>query len=597
MTLRPYQQECVDTCINHILNSNAPIVAELATGAGKSLIVSAIAEKIHEKSKGKHILCLAPSAELVKQNREKYLTTGKPASVYSASAGGKCLKHPVVFGTPQTIVNALDKFGNNFALIIIDEAHGLTKSVKKIIEDFKNKYPKLRVLGLTASPYRMGTGYIYQNDINNKSIPEDEAKDPFFTRLVFQLRANYLIEQGYLTPPKIGGIGGESYDTLHMKPNKMGKFNSKEVDQAFLGKGRKTAYIVQDVVEKSRDRKSVMLFGATVEHAYEIMESLPTESSEIVTGATSKKERESIIKRFTANKIKYLVSVATLTTGFDAPVVDVIALLRATESAGLLQQIIGRGLRLYENKKDVLILDYAENIERHKLENDIFNPEIKVIGSGGSTTMEQPCPHCNHINLFSVRKNDGGYEISEDGYYVDLNNIPITNDDGIAIPAHYGRRCNGYVPVRGVEFERCSYRWSLKVCPECDAENDIAARKCKECKTELVNPNDKLKIDYEKRKKDPTQIQCDEVLDYSYKKTISMKGNECLKVHFVTPHRNFSIWIPTESKSQEVLKQQRLFKQHYKNIKTVQYVKNTNGFYSVLNYNEEIDKCPTQQKN
>ena len=102
-----------------------------------------------------------------------------------------------------------------------------------------------------------------------------------------------------------------------------------------------------------------MLFAATVRHAEEVMASLPPDLSAMITGDTPKGERASIIARFKARRIKYLVNVAVLTTGFDAPHVDVIAILRKTESVGLLQQIIGRGLRLHDDKRDCLVLDYA----------------------------------------------------------------------------------------------------------------------------------------------------------------------------------------------------------------------------------------------
>jgi len=578
------------------MKSTLPIVAELATGAGKSLIVAQIAKEVHRLSGGKHILCLAPSAELVHQNRSKYLATGNPASLFSASAGGKCLRHPVVFGTPQTVANALDRFGDRFAMVIIDEAHGLTKSVKKIIETFREKYPKLRVLGLTASPFRMGTGYIYEVDTHNKQMSAEVAKEPYFYKLIYKITAGELINMGFLSPPIIGELGGEHYDTLHLEPNKLGKFDAKEVDKAFIGHGRKTAYIVADVVEKSKERKGVMFFAATIEHAHEVLASLPAGLSALVTGETPKKERENILKNFKAQKIKYLVNVAVLTTGFDAPHVDVIALLRATESAGLLQQIIGRGLRLSQGKKDVLILDYAQNLERHTPEGDIFNPKITAnTGSGGGAILEQICPDCQHSNSFTLRKNEEGYKINEDGYFTDLIGTVIKTDEGYPLPAHYGRRCTGYVKTgKAVEdWGRCSYRWSLKVCEACGAENDIAARKCTHCKGELIDPNLKLVLEFKALKKDPSKIQIDEVVDMKSRSTLSQKGNECLVVDFVTPYRTFKIWLQKKPQSAKAARDLEMLFETQGDIKTVEYVKEASGFYRVLSYNKPTQQEPT----
>jgi len=160
---RYYQNEAVDLAIDFVKKSFDPCLLELATGAGKSLIVAEIAKQLKEIS-GKKVLCLAPSKELVTQNREKYLSYGEPASMFSASAGSKCLAHDVVFASPGTVLNSISKFGNRFAAVIVDEAHGITPTIKKIIYALKELNPMLRVIGLTATPYRLGSGYIYRVD-------------------------------------------------------------------------------------------------------------------------------------------------------------------------------------------------------------------------------------------------------------------------------------------------------------------------------------------------------------------------------------------------------------------------------------------------
>ena len=144
--LRPYQRRAADAIIAHIRTSTEPCLIEAATGAGKSLIIAEIAGIIHRMSGGKHILCLAPSAELVEQNRAKYFATGEPASLFSASAGGKSLRHPVVFGTPGTVKNAISRFGAKFAAVIVDECHGITPTIRAIIDAIRQHNPNLRVI-------------------------------------------------------------------------------------------------------------------------------------------------------------------------------------------------------------------------------------------------------------------------------------------------------------------------------------------------------------------------------------------------------------------------------------------------------------------
>jgi len=265
----------------------------------------------------------------------------------------------------------------------------------------------------------------------------------------------------------------------------------------------------------------------------------------------------------------------------------------ATESVGLFQQIIGRGLRLSPNKKDCLILDYAENIDRHTPDGDLFNPKIKTFGGAkGEEFLEIDCPLCKITNLFSPRKNEGGYKINEDGYFTDLMGTVIATAKGDPLPAHYGRRCNGVIPSKhNPEGDRCGYRWSLKVCEECGAENDIAARRCTQCKGELIDPNEKLIIEFKQLKRDPTRNQIDEVLQVDTIPTVSQAGNPCIRVEFLTPYRKFQIWLQVEAKNERAIRDYEMFKS-FNVIKTVEYKKESSGFYRVLSYNKQIQEEP-----
>ncbi len=546
--LRHYQQKAVDMTIGFVKKSFDPCLLELATGAGKSLIVAEIAKQLKSIS-GKKVLCLAPSRELVEQNREKYLAYGEPASIFSASAGSKCLAHDVVFASPKTVLNSLSRFGNNFAAVIMDEAHGITPTIIKIIESLKELNPTLRVIGLTATPYRLGSGYIYKVDENGESIPETQTKNPFFHKLLYRVTTQELIEQGYLTQP-IADVK-QGYDTRLLEA-KGKSFTSESIERVFEGQGRKTYDIVTQVVELSQGCMGVMFFAATIQHAQEIMESLPPENSRIITGGTKKKERELIIKQFKAMTFKYLVNVSVLTTGFDAPHVDVVAIMRATDSAGLFQQIIGRGLRLHDKKENCLILDYAENIERHGLEDDLFTPEISVsVGSGEKFHIEAECLLCNATNVFSGRPNPEEFAVDKNGYFVDLAGDYIIENEK-PFPAHFGRRCTSYQLIKG-SHEQCGYRWSFKVCvnDECNYENDITARYCRECKCELIDPNEKLQIDFKRLKTSARIRSTDKVKSWFCQKWTSQKGNESLRVDWTTDYRTFSVWYSPDSRTSD----------------------------------------------
>ena len=601
MTLRPYQQDAADAALEWMKRSAAPFVIDAATGAGKSHIIAEIAAIIHGMT-GKRVLCLAPSAELVVQNREKFLATGNKASTFSASAGAKELRHPVVFGSPLTVKNKISRFQqegpSGYALVILDEAHGITPTVRDIIAAMRQGNPNLRVCGLTATPYRLGSGWIFREHDRGKINGEDTARDPYFAKCVYKIDARALIKMGFLTPPVIGQINASGYDTSGLALNSRGQFDADAVDRAYHGHGRKTAAIVGDVVAQAQDRRGVMFFAATVKHAHEIMASLPPELSEIVTGETPRAKRDSILRRFKAQEIKYLVNVSVLTTGFDASHVDLIAILRKTESIGLLQQIIGRGLRLHPGKVDCSVLDYTTNLDDHCPDGDLFAPVVKAgkaaAGEGG---MECECPACTYENSFTANPLYLGYSYDAAGYAIDLDGRQIMSDFG-PIPVHYGRRCMGLVQAgkRG-EYERCSYRWTYKECPHCAAENDIAARYCIACKGEIVNPNDKLVADFKALKKDPTRLQTDRVLSMSCAPGVSRSGNRTLRVEWVTPYRQFATWfLPEAPHVRGQVAWQAFEAVTYGGVvapSTVTYVKNAEtGFFDIKAYNRLADEMP-----
>jgi len=315
---------------------------------------------------------------------------------------------------------------------------------------------------------------------------------------------------------------------------------------------------VQNVIDKTHGRKGVMLFASTVRHAEEIMASLPSDNSMMLGGDINMEKaiREKLINDFKQQRFKYIVSVGTLTTGFDAPHVDAIAVLSATESESLFQQIIGRGLRLSEDKEDCLILDYAENITRHELHFDIFEPKIQTTKQEGGKCIEVECPACHCINTFSIRKLDASQKLDEQGFLLDLAGNKIIydfdkDDTPIYQTGHHGRRCNGLVTSRinRGELERCEYRWAFKKCDNCGHENDTAARYCevKECKAELVDPNSKLTSFHAQAKRDPYGKYTERVLFFTVKKKISEAGNETLMCDYTTPTASFRVFFLAKS--------------------------------------------------
>ena len=326
------------------------------------------------------------------------------------------------------------------------------------------------------------------------------------------------------------------------------------------------------------------------------MASLPPDLSAMITGDTPKAERASIIARFKARRIKYLVNVAVLSVGFDAPHVDVIAILRKTESVGLLQQIIGRGLRLHDGKQTCLVLDFADNIETHCPDGDLFAPEVKAgKGGGDNEELRCECPDCGYENRFPAKPDTLDYAKDKNGYCLDLTGHRVETEWG-PLPGHFGRRCWGMVQAPGGRVDRCGYRWTSRECPVCAAANDIAARYCAECKGEIVDPNEKLRMAFKAMKRDPMQPQCDVVEEVRFVRGVSQRGAETVRAEWTTPYRKFSTWHMPHAPHAKGRRDWDRFAMATADgtipPRSISYVKEPSGFYRALAFNAEPDHAP-----
>jgi len=171
--------------------------------------------------------------------------------------------------------------------VILDEAHTNTPTIRFIIEQMRKANKNLRVIGMTGTPYRTTTGYIYQYEPDGSFVPELEAKEPYFNTLLYRIQTRTLLDQGFLTPAHADPDLAASYDASGLQTNSRGQFDAREVEQVFEGKGRLTAAIVADVVQHAYGRQGVMIFAATVSHAKECMESLPKENSMMLGGTVN----------------------------------------------------------------------------------------------------------------------------------------------------------------------------------------------------------------------------------------------------------------------------------------------------------------------
>ncbi|EIA3184496.1 TPA: DEAD/DEAH box helicase [Vibrio parahaemolyticus] len=527
-TLRPYQADSVKAVIHYFRKHSTPAVIVLPTGAGKSLVIAELARL----AKGR-VLVLAHVKELVEQNHAKYEGYGLKGAIFSAGLGRKETDQQVVFASVQSVVRNLDSFKSQFSLLVIDECHRVpddkNSSYQKVITHLRELNPGIKVLGLTATPYRLGMGWIYQYHTRGQVRTEESR---FFRDCIFELPIRYLLDENFLTPARMMDAPVLSYDFSQLKPANTGRYKEAEMDMVIDKAKRATPQIVEQIIQYARERKGVMIFAATVRHAQEIHGLLPEGETAIVIGDTPTPERDAIIQAFKNREIKYLVNVSVLTTGFDAPHVDLIAILRPTESVSLYQQIVGRGLRLSEGKNECLVLDYAGN------SYDLYQPEVgDPKPDSTSEIITIPCPACGFNNNFWGKLDSNGFLLE-----------------------HFGRRCQGYFEDEDTgEREHCGYRFRAKYCGECGADNDIAARICHECDATLVDPDKKLKEAL--NLKDALIFECTE-MDLSVFK--SNDGKSQLKVTYSgEPYQGEGHALVHEFWSLNTKKQKQTFKDQF----------------------------------
>ncbi|PKH24367.1 ATP-dependent helicase [Enterobacterales bacterium CwR94] len=474
--LRPYQQEAVDATLARFRRSHQPAVIVLPTGAGKSLVIAELARLARGR-----VLVLAHVKELVEQNHSKYEALGLQADIFAAGLQRRESRRQVVFGSVQSVARNLPTFDDAFSLLIVDECHRIgdddESQYQQILRHLRERNARLCLLGLTATPYRLGKGWIYRFHYHGMVRGDEQA---LFHDCIYELPLRYMIKHGYLVTPERLDMPIVQYDFSRLTPQPNGLFSEADLNHTLRDQSRVTPHIIKQIIAMSEGRRGIMVFAATVEHAREVLALLP-ENSALISADTPGAERDALIAAFKAQSLRFLVNVAVLTTGFDAPHVDVIAILRPTESVSLYQQIVGRGLRLSPHKTSCLILDYAGNT------HDLYTPEV---GSPKGKSDNQPvqvfCPACGFANTFWGKATAEGMVIE-----------------------HFGRRCQGVMEDDDGEREQCDFRFRFKSCPQCNAENDIAARRCNTCDHILVDPDDMLKAAL--KLKDALVLRCAEM--------------------------------------------------------------------------------------
>jgi DNA repair protein RadD len=388
LTPRPYQTEAIEKLyqwFSENLTGNPCLIAP--TGSGKSILTAMIC-KDALKWHGTKVLMMSHVKEIIEQNAKKLMEywPNAPLGVYCAALKRKELGNPITFGTINSLLRQGEKIGH-IDLVIIDEAHRVSHKneggYRRLINHLMQINPGLRVIGLTATPFRLGHGTITNGD------------NTLFDDLIETVTIPELLAIGALAPLRSKHTG-LTLDVSGVGTSK-GDYKQDELQAAVDTEDNNQA-IVQEMIERGRDRLHWMVFCTGVDHVNHITDLLNQNgvSAVAVTGELSTLERDFRIKQFTSGQVKALVNCEVLTTGFDFCDVDLLALLRPTKSVTLYLQICGRGMRIKSHIDDCLVLDFAGLVATH---GPVTNPYIKEKRptKGDGTPPTRVCNDCGEI--------------------------------------------------------------------------------------------------------------------------------------------------------------------------------------------------------
>ena len=354
--LREYQEEAIKAIQN--MKPDYKGIIALPTGSGKTVLMAAIANSIQGR-----VLIVVQSTELREQTIEKLKIENPSLDIGSVQASLDEVHSKIVVATRQSLTHSksnrmerMSEYGD-FELIFFDEAHNACFQIKKIISKLNTNNTK--IVGLTATPFNDDMTTVFNGIIYEKSILE-------------------MIQSKYLCEPKALYVYSDT-DLSNVK-TLAGEFNQKQLEET-VNNNNRNSIIANAYLKYANDRKSTLVFATGIDHCRDIYQEFKRNniSCEYVDSTVEDFIREQIISDFKNGKIKVLVNVGILTTGFDYPAVDCLIYARPTKSKILYTQILGRGLRNAEGKQDCLVIDVVDICRKYDIQSmtNIFDIEIR----------------------------------------------------------------------------------------------------------------------------------------------------------------------------------------------------------------------------
>lgn len=440
LTLRPYQRDSIDALYVYWAEGKGNALISIPTGGGKSLILAALCQELLDQYPSLRIGVVTHVRELISQNFQELLRLWPqaPAGIYSAGIGRRDARAQIIFAGIQSVWNKTAQIGA-LDLLLIDEVHLVPRNTSttycRFIASLKDITPDMRIVGLSATPFRLDTGRL------------DKGSDKLFDDIVYEANVADLIEQKYLSP-LISKATVQQLSTEGVA-KRGGEFVLGALEIA-VNKDWITKAAAEEIVRYGKDRKAWLAFCVGVRHAEDMRDALKALGvhAETVTGETPKAERDWLVSSFRNGNIRCLTSVGVLGTGFNVPHVDLIALLRPTESAGLFVQQCGRGLRNAPGKIDCLVLDFAGLTKRHGPIDCITINSTAKSKDEKDAPLAKECPTCHTLVALAARS------CPTCGYEFPFSNVPKHEASADASSTIISKGAPVWVEVGAVRYFR-----------------------------------------------------------------------------------------------------------------------------------------------
>lgn len=404
---RDYQDDAVAALFYYFANHYGNPLILMPTGTGKSVVLAMALMRMLYQYPYSRFMVLTHVETLVGQNHKKLLEAwpGAPAGIYHAGIGRRDTFNNILFAGIQSAYLVPHLFGH-IDVLFIDEAHLVGTKDETMYLSFINALrkvnPLLKVVGLTATDWRLGLG-----KLTNGAIFTDVAID-----MTTPAAWNWFVDNGYLAPL----TSKKTYYALSDKGigKQGGEYIMSQMQEA-LDHEHITRAAVEEMIHWGQDRHMWMVFASGVKHCEHVAEVFGEFGIDAVPIHSKTKKPELVIEDFKAGRYRCAVSMNKLTTGVDAPGIDLIGVLRFTNSSALWVQMLGRGTRpLYADgydlstgegrlaamrasaKQDCLVLDFARNTERLGPINDpvVSTPAKKGKKGGGGGAVMKMCVSC-----------------------------------------------------------------------------------------------------------------------------------------------------------------------------------------------------------